>query len=461
MKYFKPEEICEYLTKEAPTKEEKRKYDPPCFEGTQLLTREYGGFARVPLRIPESINIFVSPMGCARHCEADLAMLGEEDSFYRMTLTETEIINGNAEKVLCDEVDDLIGTMKPEKRPRVVTITITCIDGLLCTDYSRTGRMLWEKYRIRFEVVTMFPILGDNNRNHGAVLMESLYALVQCPEERRNRRVITVMGSSEPLSRDTDFFLTLKKAGYEVRQIHECKTLEDYDALGEACLNVVINKHSVSAAKQLKKRLGIPYIEFFECFYLEEIYENYKKLEEALGVSLEYGSYYEKAKEKLDDVLDKAKDKTWAVGGRVDYDPAKFMYDFTRTGFQVKYILARRFKKSELKYYEWYRKHVPDLMIYTTFDMEMMNFFYQPEPADLLIGAEDYLFFMAPDMRPVDIGEEPYDFETFCRALERIENCLEPKKTELAEEFPEPSIFDRKWMRWEMGGNEKDEQDIS
>lgn len=451
MNYFTPAEVCEYIKKQNPTKEEKQKYDPTCFEGTMLLTREYGGFAYVPMRIPESINIFVSPMGCARHCESDLALFGVEDRFYRMTLEETEVVNGNAEKILCDEVDALIGNMKPEKRPRVVTITITCIDALLCTDYSRTGKMLMEKYGIRFEVVKMFPILGDNKRNHGAVLMESLYALVQCPEERRKQKVVTVIGSSNILSRDTDFFRILEEAGYEVRQIHECKTLEDYDALGEACLNVIINNHSISAAKQLKKRLGIPYIPFFECFNLEEIRDNYKRLEEALGVKLNYEAYYDDAKEKLDMVLKKSEGKTWAVGGKVDYDPAKFMYDFTQTGFQVKYILARRFQKSELKYYEWYKEHCPDLKIYTTFRMEMMNFFFQPEPADFLIGAEDYLFFMAQGMTPVDIGEEPFDFVTFYHALEKIEKCLEPKDASQAGGFgfKEPSIFDRKWMLWE------------
>lgn len=448
MRYFTPDEVCAFLEKEEHTKEDALIYNSPCFENPQLLGRPFGGFAQVPLRIPQSINIFVSPMGCARHCESGVALFGQENRFYRMTLNENEIINGDAEKKLCEEVDGLLENMAEDERPRVVTITITCIDGLLCTDYSRVERMLCEKYHVRFATVKMFPILGDNKRNHGDVLMESLYSLVQCPKERRKQKAVNLIGSSELIKRDSDFFEVLERAGFAIRQIHECNTLEEYDLLGEASLNVVINRHSVSAARQMKKNLGIPYIEFFECFYLEEISDNYKKLEEALGVRLDFQAYYDKTKQKLKEVLDKMKDRTWAVGGKVDYNPSKFIYDFIRTGFNVKYILADRFKKKEKIYYDWYRENRPDLKIYPAFDMEMMNFYVKPEPADFLIGADGYLFFMEPGMRPVDIGEEPFDFITFHRALERIEKVMEPEKEERTYSG-ERSVFDRKWMRWE------------
>ena len=87
-------------------------------------------------------------------------------------------------------------------------------------------------------------------------------------------------------------------------------------------------------------------------------------------------------------------------------------------------------------------------MIYPSFDMEMMYFFLQPEPADLMIGAEDYLFFMAQGMKPVDIGEEPYDFITFTHALECIAQCLKPQESDSGSWNSEPSVFDRKWMLW-------------
>lgn len=448
MRVFSPEEVCQFLQKEVNTPEEKATFDPPCFDNNNLLLRPFGGFAYVPLRIPESIDVFVSPMGCARHCEADIVMSGVSDRFYRMPLKESELVTGDAERVLCQELDQLLAQMEPQSRPRVITVTITCIDALLATDYSRTERMLREKYGIRMAISKMFPLVRQNRKHNGDMLMEALYSVIRCPKERRGRKAVNILGSSEKLSRDTDFFAILEKAGYQVRQIHECGTLEEYDELGEACLNVVINPHSVYAAKLLQRQLGIPYVEFLECFYLEEIRDNYKKLEEALGIKLDYEGYYQTAHSKLGAVLEKAKDKTWAVGGKVDYNPTKFMYDFTRTGFSVKYILAKRFQKTELKYYQWYRDNRPDLRIYPSFDMEMMYFFNQPEPADLMIGAEDYLFFMAPDMRPVDIGEEPFDFVTFIRALERIEACLAPKEAAAMQWGAEPSVFDRKWMRW-------------
>lgn len=448
MRFFSPEEVCAFLEKDEHTPEERELFDSPGFENNNLLLRPFGGFAYAPLRIPESIDLFVSPMGCARHCEADIVEVGLRDRFYRLPLKESELINGDGERVLREELDRFLAEMPPERRPKVITVTITCIDALLATDYSRTEAMLQEKYGIRMTLSRMFPLVRQNKKHNGSYLMEALYSAVRCPAERLGQKAVNVIGSSERLSRDTDFFALLEGAGYQVRQIHDCHTLEEYDALGEACMNVVINKHSVEAAKMLQKRFGMPYVEFFECFSLDEIRDNYRRLEEALGIRLGFEQYERRAREKLAEVVEKTKDKTWAVGGKVDYDPTKFMYDFTRCGFRVKYLLGKRFKRADLKYYHWYRENCPDLMIYPSFDLEMMYFFFQPEPADLLIGAEDYLFFMAPNMRGVDIGEEPYDFVTFFRALERIENALEPREGAGMQWGGEPSPFDRKWMLW-------------
>ena len=66
----------------------------------------------------------------------------------------------------------------------------------------------------------------------------------------------------------------------------------------------------------------------------------------------------------------------------------------------------------------------------------------------MLIGAENYLFFMVQGMKYVDVGEEPFDFITFMRALERIEQCLMPQEGGPGYWNAEPSVFDRKWMLW-------------
>lgn len=445
MKCFKPGEICDFLNKPEKDRsaEEQEKYAPVCITSMKLSNREFGGFIKVPLRIPESIHVSISPLGCVRHCQADILFSELEDRFYRLPLQEKEIVLGSADKILCKELDELLGSMKPEERPKVVTVTGTCIDALLHTDFQRVRKMLKEKYDCRMGEMPMFAIFAENTKNHGDILMEGLYSVIK-PSEKKEK-IVNIIGRSKKAEHNTDFYTLLEGAGYQIQQIHECKTLEDYDNLGKACLNVIVNKHSIYAAELMKKKLGIPYVKFYECFSLEEMLENYQNLEKALGIELDYIPFYEKAKEKLKQLKILSEGKTWAVGGKVDYNPMKFMRDFTKLGFSVKYLFGKTLKKSHLEYYEWFRDNTPDIDIYPLDDLAADDFFFHPVEADYAIGVESFRLVMAQKMKVIEIGEEPYDFETFIGALECIETAITNTEVPTWNGTSEKTMFDRKW----------------
>ena len=112
----------------------------------------------------EVIHILLAPLSCMRHCDFDLKLNGYTQDVYSLFLSEKEIVSGKVADVLKECILDLLKRLNP--RPKVITITVTCIDGLIQSDYTAIRKMLMKEYGIRFGVVEMFPILADNKIKH-------------------------------------------------------------------------------------------------------------------------------------------------------------------------------------------------------------------------------------------------------------------------------------------------------
>lgn len=443
-------EVCDYLENTVLSREEQKRFIPQGLKCALASGRGFGGFSVRMLLIPESIHVIVSPPACGRHGDFDVMLSGIKGRLFRIRLSEKDIVSGGAEKIVCEGLFELLDSM--EMKPKALTLCITCVDGLLHTDYRSVGKKLKERYGIRFGIARMFPFLANSVKTHGDLLMESMYGLLEVSEERTVRKAVNLIGHTDATKEDTDFYAILNKAGYEVQEIHACNTIEDYDKLGEACLNVVLNKNSVSAAKVMKKKYGIPYVEFFECMNPEQIKKNYEAVEESLGVKLEYEEYYQEACRKVKEVYEKIKNKSFALGGEVDYNPAKFAYDWCQTGFPLKYFLVNQIKKEDLEYYRWIRDHSPETYLYLASDTSMMKFISDPDPIDFVVGVQFSFVQKLGNVVSLKFGEEPYDFKTLIEELEKIEASVELVEMKNAEKAAsadnEKKIFARDWSTY-------------
>lgn len=443
VKKFSLEEICTYLEKEAKTKEEKEKFSPQGLKCALASGRGMGGFTLRMLLIPDSIQVIVSPPACGRHGDFDLLAAGVVNRFFRIRLSEKTIVSGTASKMVCEEVLNLVEKMN--LKPKVLSLCITCVDALLNTDYSVLGKKLKEKYNIRFEVVRMFPFLADSVKTHFELLMESVYSLMEVDSNKEIKKAVNIIGKTDT-ARVTDFFKILNEEGYEVQEIHNCKTIDDYDDLGRACLNVVLNKHSVCAAKLMKKKYGIPYIEFFECFNPEEIKENYKRLGEILGCELNVEEYYQKACEKVKEVHKLIEGNSFAVGGGIDYNPVKFAYNWCKTGYPLKYFLVSKIQREDLQYYQWMKENTPETYVYLATDTTMMSFIDEPDYVKYTLGVQYGLVQKMNDVTMLRFEEEPFDFETLIAVLDQLEEGLLDKNKK--ENSVDKNVFARNWSTY-------------
>lgn len=260
--------------------------------------------------------------------------------------------------------------------------------------------------------------------------------------------MVNLLGKIDPADQGTDFYKALEQAGYEVREIRQCQTLQDFDEMGEACLNVVLSEFHLYAAKMMEKKYHIPYFFWNQHMNYETILENYKELENLLDCRLSVETYYEQAKEKAEMVKKLVEGKKFAVGQRIDYLPIKAACDLTAIGWDIRYVFVEKIEKTDLKYYQWLREHSPHTKVLLAPDISMRKYMEQPDNVDVAVGGILALK-NVEGLQTLQLPEEPYDFETYCQMMDQIILQFAP---DMKKENPKNpivgSMFQRQWKKY-------------
>ena len=96
---------------------------------------------------------------------------------------------------------------------------------------------------------------------------------------------INILGSNLPLSEASDIKKILKTADVPVRDLTECKTYADFQAMGKSFANLYTTPCSKTAAEDLSKHLGQPYLYLPQVWTYEEIEKNLAKLLSFIGTA--------------------------------------------------------------------------------------------------------------------------------------------------------------------------------
>lgn len=446
-KKYLPKEICTYLKTEKMDKKMQERFRREGFRCLGTGERGMGGLSRTAKFIPESIHIIISPMACQRHCDFDLKMNGYTEGIYSIFLTEKEIVGGRVAQILEDEIYRILETSSP--RPKVITITVTCVDCLIHTDYKRLEKKLKEQFGIRFGVVEMFPIMSENKVKHTDLFPHMVYSLIKANPEKPKKKLINLLGKIEKADQNTDFYTLLNREGYTVREIRQCQTLDEFDEMGEACLNIVLSEFHLHAAKMMEKKYHVPYFFWNQHMNYETIKSNYMELEKILGCKLEFELFYQQAKAKAEQVQRLSEGKTFAVGQRIDYIPVKAACDLVRIGLDVISVFVDKIDKADLHYYEWLQEHRPDMNIYLAPDISMRAYMNEPESVDIAMGGIIALKNVG-NLQTLNLPEEPYDFVTYSQVMDHMIEQLQ-KKTKKVDAQAEQNPFGRQWKVYPKG----------
>ena len=295
------------------------------------------GVKRAGLVIPESVMLLVAP-GC---CGRNSTILGSREDYaqrmYYLNMDETDLISGRHLKVIPDAVREILKTADPV--PKAVVICITCVDALLGTDLERVCRRAEEETGVHVVPSTMYALTREGIKPPMTAIRRTIYSLLK--KGKTDPSAVNLMGFFTPVDPESDLFEVLKKIGIRtVRQVSAMKTLEEYQKMGEANFNIVLNPESLYAAEDLKDRLGIPYIEMARIYDSERIGKQYEMFASAVGTHPDFSGLGEETRSLLGKFMERAKGTSFAVGQMLNANPFELAYSLARTGMEPKAVIA-------------------------------------------------------------------------------------------------------------------------
>ncbi len=219
----------------------------------------HGGWdiARMALAIPESHAVFFCPASCARIIALNANKNGIKSRLSVYGLREDEIVMNDYRDAVVKSVDELMSRLRIP--PKVIIIFVSCIDSMLATDHSGEIDDLGRKYPdVRFMLMRMDPICQSAKRQQTIFKVhEDIFSLLESRE--KDPRMIALLGGNEWV-RDGLFTEHFRENGVETTHVGRCATMEEFQRMAGAALNVCTIPYGTDAVKLLQKRYGTPFV---------------------------------------------------------------------------------------------------------------------------------------------------------------------------------------------------------
>ena len=319
------------------------------------------GIVRMAALVPEAHLLFVCPSACGRHNAVGASVAGIKHRVSYLFLTEADIVSGDFEQMIVDNVDILFEALP--KKPRALLIFTSCLDDLLGTDHEPILTELTRRNPdVKFRHCTMNPISLDSKLPPGVTTYRNMFSVLEKREETKN--LVNVLGSNVTYDKTSELKRLLKTKGYRVANIADYTDFDSFMEMASARLNLVVSPIALKTAEMMEKEFGIPYFTAYITYDPEEITEVYRKLEKALD--LDFGPALEEEKEKAYEEIQKAKEVIGDYPIAVDYQavlrPYSLALMMSRNGFHMGMVLdsVSAFEKPS---FEALKKEDPEVLI--------------------------------------------------------------------------------------------------
>lgn len=383
-----------------------------------------GGIIDIALMIPESIVLFVAPLGCARHVTTHTWQ--REGRVFALALDEAEVVTGAHLKSIEQAVMKIYDYCR--EKPRLITICGSCIDRLMASDFELVAERLSGEIPARILVTWMDPVIG--RKEHCQVrCWDKVYSLWR----KSNDKVMAVnlIGRLHKPAQDSELEDLLKKAGVKsVKHMEECKTLEEFYDMGKASLNILGSNLGEKAAKKIQKVNGIPYIKYQPTLSVEIVYDMYRKLEQALHIKIQDEEIYQYTKMKVEDFKNQWKNKQihMAVGEAYasNEDAFSMAKDIAELGISVDWIYSDgkfKGKKEQISWLAENQKNAQVLLLSHPGSRELM---LNPPHVDVAWGMNEKWFLKESDNHWIDVEKRPMDcdYASILWFINAVENEL-------------------------------------
>lgn len=314
------------------------------------------GVKRTAMLLPESVMLLVAPSCCGRHGTVTGKKDGFEDRMFYLKITERDLVTGKYLSRI-PEAAELISKKNP--KPKVIFLSMTCVDAMMGTDLEKIAAEVEEKTGIKTVGSFMDPIAREGRRAPMVSVQTAISSALE-PVLEKDEHAVNIIGNFVPLNMRSELYDFLEKKGYKtIRQISSCATYEEYMKMAEGSLNLVINPQAVQAAEQMEKKLGIPYVHMRNTYGPDRI-------EAELG---KIGVYMPEKKERLQQKLDRWKENygnlSIGIGEAVNGSNMELALTLLEAGINVIYIFKNIVTDYDIEIMKKICEIKPELRIYS------------------------------------------------------------------------------------------------
>ncbi len=382
------------------------------------------GIIRVGLLVPESAMLFVSPSGCGRHGAIAGILNGFMENLFFLCISESEIVNGQH----LDKIPEAAREIFREGGDQIKSLLIcaTCIDTLLASDYESLAEDLSDETGIPVKICHMNPITMDGKAPPPFTVQQAVYGFLT-PISKKSEAV-NIIGSYGGVMKESEFHWLMRKSGMgEVKHVTTCRTFEEYLEMAGSTLNLLIRPGGRLAAAEMEKNLRIPCHSMPHSYGIETVTSLYKELESVLGMQLPIDNFRESALEAVNAVIRQHGRLRIAVGQSINGGSFEVARALTEFGFEVPYVFADMVIDADRKHVVWLKEHAPNLLVYTNAHTSMVDFQEIGLEADLAIGFDAAYYCSGTKSVPLDMGIQPFGFQSTEYLMSEIEKALEDK----------------------------------
>ena len=352
-------------------------YSSPASLGFNSPGAEGFGVKRAGLTIPGSVMLIVSPGCCGRNTSELIKIKGLSGRFFYLNMDETDLVTGRHLKKISDAVRKIVSLFG---KPSVVMICITCVDALLGTDLLRVCEKASLETGVRVRPCYMYALTREGRKPPMVNIRQTIYSMLE--KLPKNPASVNLLGYFAPLDIDSDLLGILKKCGIKnIRQAGSVSSFDEFLMMGEANFNLVLHPEARECAEDMRKRLGIPWIELKRFYDTDLAMRQYKAFLSAIGAEvkisgldgwLEAKGFISKrqADHERDKVISAHPDLLFSIGECSNTDPFELALYLIKCGYEVDEIFATPGKDS-FAFIKRIAKLSGDTAIYSNTDPSM------------------------------------------------------------------------------------------
>jgi nitrogenase molybdenum-iron protein alpha/beta subunit len=367
----------------------------------------------IGMLIPEAHQIFVCASSCLRGVVLTAAEMNAADRFSTITISENNVLDGDMEDLIIDGVTDILG--KLPKTPPAVLLYTSCIHHFIGCDLPLVYRTLRERFpEIAFTDCYMNPIMRKSGLTPDQLMRRQLYSLLE--KRTVNDLCINIIGNNKATDESSDLVRILQENGYQINDITQCQTYQDYLKLAESAVNISYNPVAKAGGDALEKRLGQKHLYLPLSYGYEEIATHLDALSKYCKLpKQDYSAAIDCAEQALKAAKDVIGDTPIAIDYTATMRPLGLARLLLAHGFHVTRVYADSFNGEEHEDFIWLQENYPELMLYATVQVKMRLLSRNSDEKILAIGQKAAYFTGSDYFVNIVEGGGMYGFDGICR----------------------------------------------